>query len=162
MLLTTHPSALFSLYLPYLPLLETKTGQQIQLDHDLRTALAALRFAAQLSVDISCKANVDMQKTAAEKGGALKFVVAPAAPTCYLVVRTYASLRRIFPEEWETCQAAMESKYESLRIFARRWGIAGTSLLCCREFCYEVALLIFFALRKNDAPAPGSVRLGSK
>ncbi|KAK9782782.1 putative Zn(2)-C6 fungal-type domain-containing protein [Seiridium cardinale] len=117
-------SALFSLYLPYLPVLETKTGEQIRQDHDLTTALAALRFAAQLSVDISCKANVDMQRTASQPVSALKFVVAPAAPTCYLVVKTYATLRKIFPEEWQNCQDAMQAKYESLRIFAYRWGIA--------------------------------------
>lgn len=156
-LLTVCYSALFSLYLPYLPILETKTGQEIQQDHDLRTALTALRFAAQLSVDISCKANVDMLNTAADKGGALKFVSAPAPPTCYLAVRTYATLRKIFPEEWQTCQAAMEAKYESLRIFARRWGIAGRSGLAqtLDEFANT-------ALRKNDVPTAGSDRPGSQ
>lgn len=94
----------------------------------MRTALAALRFAAQLSVDISCKANVDMARTASQEVSALKFVVAPAAPTCYLVVKTYATLRKIFPEEWQQCQEAMEAKFESLKIFAHRWGIAGKYL----------------------------------
>lgn len=130
-MLTSH-SALFSLYFPYLPVLETKTAVEISQDNDLTIALAALRFAAQLSTDISCKVNEDIRRTASDEGAALKYIVAPAAPTCYLVVRTYASLRRIFPEEWEHCQEAMVDKYESLVFFSQRWGIAGKLLL---EWC---------------------------
>ncbi|KAI1850552.1 hypothetical protein JX265_004262 [Neoarthrinium moseri] len=115
-------SALFSLYLPYLPVLETKSAAEIKQDADLSMALAALRFAAQLSTDISCKVNADIKR--GEEGVALKYIVAPAAPTCYLVVKTYASLRRIFPEEWDHCQEAMVDKFESLRFFSYRWGIA--------------------------------------
>ncbi|KAI0151224.1 hypothetical protein BJ166DRAFT_384444 [Pestalotiopsis sp. NC0098] len=146
-------SALFSLYLPYLPVLETRSREQIQQDHDMRTALAALRFAAQLSVDISCKANVDMARTASQEVSALKFVVAPAAPTCYLVVKTYATLRKIFPEEWQQCQEAMEAKFESLKIFAHRWGIA-EKMMCQLD---EVAGLERKNFLKPDPPTPESL-----
>ncbi|KAF7526999.1 hypothetical protein G7054_g10600 [Neopestalotiopsis clavispora] len=150
-------SALFSLYLPYLPVLETKTRGQIEQDHDMKTALAALRFAAQLSVDISCKANVDMQRTASQEVSALKFVVAPAAPTCYLVVKTYATLRKIFPEEWQQCQEAMEAKFESLKIFAHRWGIA-EKMMCQLQ---DVAGLDRHDFLKPDPPTPESINSSS-
>ncbi|KAH8200117.1 hypothetical protein TruAng_005738 [Truncatella angustata] len=101
--------------------------------HDWSTAMAALRFAAQISVDISCKANVDVAKTMSQDMTALKFVVAPAAPTCYLVVKTLNSVRKIFPEEWARCQEDMRAKYDSLKVFAHRWGIAGKTLSVFEE-----------------------------
>lgn len=122
----TISSALFTLYLPYLPLIESKNAVEIEQDHELKTALAALRFAAQMSTDISCRVNAEV-KDKGEEVAAIKYLVAPAAPTCYFVVMTYASLRRIYPEEWEHCQEAIRDKYESLRFFSYRWGIAGKS-----------------------------------
>jgi hypothetical protein len=122
----TISSALFTLYLPYLPLVESKTSAEIEQDHELKTALAALRFAAQMSTDISCKVNAELKATG-EEVASIKYLVAPAAPTCYFVVMTYASLRRIYPEEWEHCQEAIVDKFESLRYFSYRWGIAGKS-----------------------------------
>jgi hypothetical protein len=119
----TSSSALFTLYLPYLPLLETKSAAEISQDYELNTAVTALRFAAQMSTDISCKINGDLK--GASEGEAIKYLAAPAAPTCYLVVLAYSSMSKIYPEEWNHCQEAIVEKYESLRFFSYRWGIAG-------------------------------------
>lgn len=119
-------SALFTLYLPYLPVLEKSTPDAIGRDEELLTALAALRFAMQLSVDISCRLNDDIRSAPRPS---LAVLCAPAAPTCYLVIVAFAGLRRIFPEERERCEHAIGEKFESLWLFSRRWGIAGESSL---------------------------------
>ncbi|ORY68808.1 uncharacterized protein BCR38DRAFT_139283 [Pseudomassariella vexata] len=113
-------SALFTLYLPFLPVLQSKTAQEINGDYELTTALTALRFAMKMSTDISCKMNGDI----AREVNSVRYLAAPAAPTCYLVVMAYAGLRKVFPEQWDQCQIAMMEKYESLKFFSYRWGIA--------------------------------------
>lgn len=52
-----------------------------------------------------------------------------AAPTCFLVVKVYTGLRTICPEEYQKCQDAIMDKYQSLKIFRCRWGIAGTFII---------------------------------
>ncbi|KAH8671313.1 hypothetical protein BX600DRAFT_434431 [Xylariales sp. PMI_506] len=117
-------SALFTLYLPYLQFVEKTPPEELKHDSDLTTAIAALRFAAQMSTDISCKVNADILSKGINESNTIRCLVAPAAPTCYFVVRTYVSLRRIFPDEWQHCHDALVDKYESLRLFSYRWGIA--------------------------------------
>lgn len=116
--------ALFTLYLPFLPVLESKTAAQINDDTELRTALAALRFAAQMSSDITCKMNIEANTSSQELS--CRELAALAAPTCYVVVQVYTSLRNIFPHEYQKCQDAIIDKYKSLKFFRCRWGIAGT------------------------------------
>ncbi|KAK6865021.1 hypothetical protein PG995_001549 [Apiospora arundinis] len=115
-------SALFTLYLPFLPVLESKTAAQINDDTELRTALAALRFAAQMSSDITCKMNIEANTSSQELS--CRELAALAAPTCYVVVQVYTSLRNIFPHEYQKCQDAIIDKYKSLKFFRCRWGIA--------------------------------------
>ncbi|OTA85774.1 hypothetical protein M434DRAFT_159221 [Hypoxylon sp. CO27-5] len=88
---------------------------------ELSTALAALRFACKMSTDISCKLNADFE--AAPRSPLM--LSAPAAGTCYLVIVAFASLRRIFPEERGECEENIAEKFESLRLFSFRWGLAG-------------------------------------
>ncbi|KAI1091003.1 hypothetical protein F5B19DRAFT_503417 [Rostrohypoxylon terebratum] len=93
----------------------------LQSNQEFSTALAALRFACKMSTDISCKIN-------AEYGAAPKSpaqLCAPAGATCYLVILTFASLGRIFPEERAECLQNIAEKFESLTLFSFRWGIAG-------------------------------------
>ncbi|KAK7922996.1 hypothetical protein PG985_007067 [Apiospora marii] len=120
-------SALFTLYLPFLPILESQTAAQINANNELRTALAALRFAAQLSSDITCKMNNEV--SAPDKELSCRELAVLAAPTCFLVVKVYTGLRNICPEEYQKCQDAILDKYKSLNIFKCRWGIAGTSII---------------------------------
>ncbi|KAK7969419.1 hypothetical protein PG988_008492 [Apiospora saccharicola] len=115
-------SALFTLYIPFLPILESQTTAQINANNELRTALAALRFAAQLSSDITCKMNSEV--SAPDKELSCRELAVLAAPTCFLVVKVYTGLRSICPEEYQKCQDAILDKYKSLRIFRCRWGIA--------------------------------------
>ncbi|KAK7952277.1 uncharacterized protein PG986_008005 [Apiospora aurea] len=117
-------SALFTLYLPFLPILEAQTATQISNNNELRTALAALRFAAQLSSDITCKMNSEI--TDPEQELSCRELAVLAAPTCFLVVKVYTGLRIICPEEYQKCQDAILDKYKSLKFFRCRWGIAGT------------------------------------
>lgn len=125
-------AALFTLYLPYLAILRERVeeagvgggkGVQALLDHneELSTALAALRFACQMSTDISCKLNADFE--AAPRSPLL--LSAPAGGTCYLVILAFASLCRIFPEERDKCEENIAEKFESLKLFSFRWGLAG-------------------------------------
>ncbi|KAI0838757.1 hypothetical protein F5Y06DRAFT_43649 [Hypoxylon sp. FL0890] len=115
-------AALFTLYLPYLSILEHSTSASALLagSEEMRTALAALRFACKMSTDISCKLNADFE--AAPKSPAL--LSAPAGATCYLVIVAFASLCRIFPDERDVCQGNIAEKFESLKLFSFRWGIA--------------------------------------
>ncbi|KAI1848182.1 hypothetical protein JX265_011772 [Neoarthrinium moseri] len=115
-------SALFSIYLPYLPMLEAKTAAEIKSDPSLTTAMTALGFASQLAVDISCKVSNSLD--ADDKTAELDYLVAPAVPTCYLAVKTCTSLRQIFPDEWERFEKAIVDRLGSLRFFNNRWGIA--------------------------------------
>ncbi|KAL7622807.1 hypothetical protein AAE478_006486 [Parahypoxylon ruwenzoriense] len=154
-------SALFTLYLPYLAILErtpahrlpallasssissssspsssstpdTKpaaTNSSSSNDIELATALAALRFACKMSTDISCKVNADYEAAAATAGAEQKskspaYLCAPAGATCYLVIQAFASLGRIFPAERADCEANIAEKFESLKLFSFRWGIA--------------------------------------
>lgn len=128
-------SALFTLYLPYLAILEHRgglladPGEGVGVGEEggreeLRTALAALRFACKMSTDISCKVNADFER--APRSPAL--LCAPAGNTCFYVILAFASLRRIFPGERDECEANIAEKFESLKLFSFRWGIAGQYL----------------------------------
>ncbi|KAF3058084.1 hypothetical protein GL218_05863 [Daldinia childiae] len=122
-------SALFTLYMPYLSILEntlhfsssTPASTLVASSAELSTAIAALRFACKMSTDISCKLNANFESTAPRSPALL---CAPAGATCYLVIQAYAALRRIFPEERDDCEANIEEKFESLKLFSFRWGIA--------------------------------------
>lgn len=94
-------------------------------NEEIKTALAALRFACQMSTDISCKLNADFG--AAPRSPAQ--LCAPAGATCYFVISTFASLRRIFPAERARCEENIAEKFESLTLFSYRWGIAGSLFL---------------------------------
>ncbi|KAI1465933.1 uncharacterized protein F4812DRAFT_89202 [Daldinia caldariorum] len=120
-------SALFTLYMPYLAILEnsrhlgaSSPASLLASSQEVSTALAALRFACKMSTDISCKLNANF-------GSAPRspvYLCAPAGATCYLVIQAYAAIRRIFPEEMAECEKDIEEKFESLRLFSFRWGIA--------------------------------------
>lgn len=140
-------SALFMIYLPYLTVLERHIDDStifhnnhnhnhnhnsssptsaaaaavLASSEELSTAVAALRFACQMSTDISCKVNADYDR--APRSPAL--LCAPAGNTCYFVILAYASLCRCFPDERDECQANIAEKFESLKLFSFRWGIAG-------------------------------------
>lgn len=116
-------SALFTLYVPYLSILEHSAGPAsalLESSEEVSTALAALRFACKLSTDISCKVNADFER--APRSPAL--LCAPAGATCYHVISTFAALCRIFPDEHDVCHANIAEKFESLALFSFRWGIA--------------------------------------
>ncbi|CAJ2502362.1 Uu.00g097560.m01.CDS01 [Anthostomella pinea] len=113
-------SALFALYIPYLPILEQTSPSQIESSHEFTVALTALRFACQMSTDISCKINE--QFNAAPRSPA--FLCAPAGATCYFVIIAWASMLRIYPEDSAKGHAAIGEKFESLLLFSFRWGIA--------------------------------------
>ena len=167
-------SALFTLYLPYLPILESVSREAVRRDEELAVVLAALRFACKLSTDISCKINQELDsrstpvptpvhdpptpKSNSNSGhghmdnfdacrdsrtssvghgqgtrddrksndnGSLAVLAAPAGATCYSVIVAFAGLERIFPAERAECREAIAEKFESLRLFSLRWGIAG-------------------------------------
>ncbi|KAI1765138.1 hypothetical protein GGR53DRAFT_529943 [Hypoxylon sp. FL1150] len=88
---------------------------------ELSTAVAALRFACKMSTDISCKVNADYDRGTPRSPALL---CAPAGNTCYFVILAYASLCRCFPDEQDECQANIAEKFESLKLFSYRWGIA--------------------------------------
>ncbi|KAI0849284.1 hypothetical protein F5Y00DRAFT_269598 [Daldinia vernicosa] len=120
-------SALFTLYMPYLPILENSlrfssapASSLVASSAEISTAVAALRFACKMSTDISCKLNANFGSAPRSPA----FLCAPAGATCYLVIQAYAALRRIFPEERDECEANIEEKFESLKLFSFRWGIA--------------------------------------
>ncbi|KAI1481162.1 hypothetical protein F4774DRAFT_424445 [Daldinia eschscholtzii] len=120
-------SALFTLYMPYLAILENSLhlssaspASLVASSQEISTALAALRFACKMSTDISCKLNANFGSTPRSP----IYLCAPAGATCYLVIQAYAAIRRIFPEESGECESNIEEKFESLRLFSFRWGIA--------------------------------------
>ncbi|KAI1662817.1 hypothetical protein F4813DRAFT_342039 [Daldinia decipiens] len=120
-------SALFTLYMPYLSILESTqrfssapASSLVASSAEISTAMAALRFACKMSTDISCKLNANFGSAPRSPA----FLCAPAGATCYLVIQAYAALRRIFPEERAECEANIEEKFESLKLFSFRWGIA--------------------------------------
>ncbi|KAI0137865.1 hypothetical protein F4776DRAFT_88702 [Hypoxylon sp. NC0597] len=123
-------AALFTLYLPYLAVLEDRADEAgagvgvealLECNEELSTALAALQFACKMSTDISCKLNADFE--AAPRSPL--FLSAPAGGTCYLVILAFASLCRIFPERRDECEENIAEKFESLKLFSFRWGLAG-------------------------------------
>ena len=57
--------------------------------------------------------------------GSVSVIAAPAGATCYSVIVAFAGLERIFPSERVQCRQAIAEKFESLRLFSLRWGIAG-------------------------------------
>ncbi|KAI2625107.1 hypothetical protein GGR54DRAFT_638000 [Hypoxylon sp. NC1633] len=129
-------SSLFTLYLPYLQIIEhTITSSSSPTTSlsllsssnagELETALAALRFACKMSTDISCKINADFGTGPARSPALL---CAPAGATCYLVIFAFASLGRIFPDERRECEDNIAEKFESLALFSFRWGIAETMM----------------------------------
>ncbi|KAI0386847.1 hypothetical protein F5Y04DRAFT_242505 [Hypomontagnella monticulosa] len=130
-------SALFILYLPYLPILEHAADPSSSLasyapdpasaarallasNPEINTALVALRFACQMSTDISCKLNADFGSAPRSPAQ----LCAPAGATCFFVITTFASLGNIFPDEREKCEENIAEKFESLTLFSYRWGIA--------------------------------------
>lgn len=135
-MLTHDNSALFTLYLPYLPRIEVSSVAQIEADSELRVALAALRFACKMSTDISCKINADYVM-GSDSPSNVDVLSAPVGATCYLVIIVFSSFRRIFPDEDLECQRAIAEKFESLRLFSSRWGIAGElSWLLLKSHCF--------------------------
>lgn len=102
------------------------SSAQIDANPELKTALAALRFACKMSTDISCKINADFVKDG-DSPSNVDVLSAPVGATCYLVIIVFSSFRRIFPDENLECQRAIAEKFESLRLFSSRWGIAGKS-----------------------------------
>ncbi|KAI0012572.1 hypothetical protein F4779DRAFT_41106 [Xylariaceae sp. FL0662B] len=110
--------SLFVLYLPYLAIVET-TPPSTWSD-EVKTALAALRFAAKMSCEVSCK--VVTSYRASDRSP--RVLCAPAGATCYHVIIVYTIFCRIFPEEREARKADIAQKFESLRLFSSRWGIA--------------------------------------
>ncbi|KAK7755949.1 hypothetical protein SLS62_001891 [Diatrype stigma] len=155
-------SALFTLYLPYLAIIENTAPAAIAADNELATALAALQFACKLSTDVSCRINRTIDATPAPpplyhhyqpppnqphyyhnnnnhhhhhhqhtrsgststSNSSLAILAAPAGATCYAVIVAFAGFQRIFPAERERCREAIAEKFESLRLFSLRWGIA--------------------------------------
>ncbi|KAI1140272.1 hypothetical protein F5Y05DRAFT_411332 [Hypoxylon sp. FL0543] len=116
-------AALFTLYLPYLSVLEHATepaAAVLAANAEVRTALAALRFACKMSTDISCKINEDFEARPRNPAR----LSAPAGATCYLVVLALASMCRIFPEQRAVYEEDIVSKFESLKLFSSRWGLA--------------------------------------
>ncbi|KAI1270151.1 hypothetical protein F5Y18DRAFT_4971 [Xylariaceae sp. FL1019] len=113
-------SALFVLYLPYLPILERSSPIEIETNEELTLALGALWFACKMSTDISCKINQNF--TGNSRSPAV--LCAPVGATCYLVIVAFVSFCRIYPEKYLTCQEAITEKFESLWLFSFRWGIA--------------------------------------
>lgn len=78
-------------------------------------------------------------------------LAALAAPTCYVVVEVYTTLRNIFPQEYQKCQDAILDKYKSLKFFRCRWGIAGTlTTLVILSYRYEPPP----PLSSADSPSP--------
>ncbi|KAI5926898.1 hypothetical protein F4810DRAFT_416187 [Camillea tinctor] len=116
-------SALFVMYMPYLTIMEHTSSAEIYASEELSTALAALRFACQMSTDISCKVNkgYESSRPVPRSPAAL---AAPAGATCYFVILAYVSLCRMFPDEYNIFQGAITEKFESLYLFSFRWGIA--------------------------------------
>ncbi|KAH9906797.1 hypothetical protein F4778DRAFT_596973 [Xylariomycetidae sp. FL2044] len=112
-------SSLFILYLPYLPLIEEAVRCGAVSDN-LRMAMAALRFACQMSTDISCKINAEYVGQPQDP----VTLCAPAGATCYLVIVAFSRFAQIYPEESEGWQKAIAEKFESLQLFSFRWGIA--------------------------------------
>ncbi|KAI1485678.1 hypothetical protein F5X96DRAFT_658687 [Biscogniauxia mediterranea] len=116
-------SALFVMYMPYLPIMENTPPAEIYASEELSTALAALRFACQMSTDISCKVNRDYESSRPVPRSPAA-LAAPAGATCYFVIIAYVSLCRMFPDEYNMFQTAITEKFESLWLFSFRWGIA--------------------------------------
>ncbi|KAI5860124.1 hypothetical protein GGS23DRAFT_614288 [Durotheca rogersii] len=162
-------SALFTLYMPYLAILEQTPADALaassslssppgfgapssssssssfsaspappprSADMELATALAALRFACKMSTDILCKLNRDYARVAASSPPPRRYrhrsspayLCAPAPATCYLVILALAGLGRVCPAEAPACEAIIADKFETLRIFSFRWGIAETMM----------------------------------
>ncbi|RYP66086.1 hypothetical protein DL771_007977 [Monosporascus sp. 5C6A] len=120
-------SALFTLYLPYLPIIEQTAPAALEADLELSTAVAALKFACRLSTDISCRVNQDLVGTGTatrKEDDPFAVLAAPAGSTCYHVIIAFAGLSRIYPDERERCAEAIAEKFESLHLFSYRWGLA--------------------------------------
>ncbi|RYP19198.1 hypothetical protein DL765_003513 [Monosporascus sp. GIB2] len=120
-------SALFTLYLPYLPIIEQTAPAVLAADVELSTAVAALKFACRLSTDISCRVNQHLVNTGTasrREDDPFAVLAAPAGSTCYHVIIAFAGLSRIYPDERERCAEAIAEKFESLRLFSYRWGLA--------------------------------------
>ncbi|KAI1637019.1 hypothetical protein F4809DRAFT_650167 [Biscogniauxia mediterranea] len=115
--------ALFVMYMPYLPIMENTPSAEIYASEELSTALAALRFACQMSTDISCKVNREYESSRPVPRSPAA-LAAPAGATCYFVIIAYVSLCRMFPDEYNMFQTAITEKFESLWLFSFRWGIA--------------------------------------
>jgi hypothetical protein len=107
--------------------LQSKSRAEIDNNHELSIALHALKFASKLSTDISCKMNAEL----AGEIDTVKYLSAPAAPTCYLVIVAYTGLQKVLPEDVAYSQTVMYEKFESLKFFSHRWGIAGEWYSAC-------------------------------
>ncbi|KAK7914055.1 hypothetical protein PG985_011758 [Apiospora marii] len=116
-------SALFTLYLPYMPSEEmgSPSKSMIQENMDLACALAALKFACQIGIDIACR----LYERLARNPGRGHTVTAPSAATsCYLTCRGFAERWRFYPEEAEYLDGQIRDRFESLQFFSGRWAIA--------------------------------------
>ncbi|KAK7987184.1 hypothetical protein PG988_002172 [Apiospora saccharicola] len=116
-------SALFTLYLPYMPPEEmgSPSKSMIQENMDLACALAALKFACQIGIDIACR----LYERLARNPGRGHTVTAPSAATsCYLTCRGFAERWRFYPEEAEYLDGQIRERFESLQFFSGRWAIA--------------------------------------
>lgn len=154
-------SALFTLYLPYLPIIENTVPAVAAADPELTTALAALRFACKLSTDISCKINQNIDTTSSTRSSvgsgsgvddSLAILAAPAGATCYSVIVAFAGFSRIFPHEREECAEAIAEKFESLRLFSHRWGIAGMLFLLFPLSSHPPRPIFYAPLKTGDSP----------
>lgn len=93
----------------------------IQENMDLACALAALKFACQIGIDIACR----LYERLARNPGRGHTVTAPSAATsCYLTVRGFAERWRFYPEESEYLDGQIRDRFESLHFFSGRWAIA--------------------------------------
>ncbi|KAK6829614.1 hypothetical protein PG987_010198 [Apiospora arundinis] len=116
-------SALCTLYLPYMPPEEMGSPSKslIQENMDLACALAALKFACQIGIDIACR----LYERLARNPGRGHTVTAPSAATsCYLTCRGFAERWRFYPEESEYLDGQIRDRFESLHFFSGRWAIA--------------------------------------
>ncbi|KAI0470676.1 hypothetical protein GGR56DRAFT_659984 [Xylariaceae sp. FL0804] len=130
-------SALFAIYLPYLPEPGAPLPPQESLadpsnTSDLAQALAALRFACQLSFDITCR----LYERGRRAPGRYTALAAPsAAPSCFWAVVGFAGLSRVFTRDAELMASRIKERFESLEFLGGRWGIANSIRGQLERYC---------------------------
>ncbi|KAI0017478.1 hypothetical protein F4780DRAFT_594549 [Xylariomycetidae sp. FL0641] len=117
-------SAIFTLYLPYLPqhpIPHPESLMDPSNTSDLAQALMALRFASQMSVDITCR----LYDRVARLPDEFPTLAAPsAAPCCFLATLGAVGLARVFTEDARLMASRIKQRFEGLESFSSRWGIA--------------------------------------